>query len=69
MTWCEKREELSVEELGVEGLGGDGWPLQDFLGDDDDGRTGERMWTLLHDDCAVGGVKNVQVRNQLVEEL
>ena len=41
MAQCEKREEFSVEELGVEGLGGDSWPLQDFLGDDDDERTGE----------------------------
>ena len=40
----EKREEFGVEELGAEGLRGDSWSLQDFLGDGDDERTGERRW-------------------------
>ena len=31
----EKREELSVEELGVEGLSDDSWLLEDFFGDGD----------------------------------
>ena len=53
MAQCEKREEFSAEELGVEGLGGGSWLLQVFLGDGDNERTGERRWSLLHDDCAV----------------
>ena len=68
MAQCEKREEFSVEELGVNGLGSGSWLLQVFLGDGDNERTGERRWSLLHDDCAVGGVIICQVRNQLVEE-
>ena len=52
MARYEKREEFGVEELGVEGLGGDSWHLQDFLGDGDE-RAGERRWMLLHDGHAV----------------
>ena len=38
MAQCEKREEFSIEELGVEELGGGSWLLQDFLGDGDNYR-------------------------------
>ena len=50
MAQGEKREEFGVEELGVEGLGGDSWLFQDFLGDGDDEHAGERGWSVLHDD-------------------
>ena len=40
MGQCEKRGEFRVEELRVEGLGGNSWLLQHFPGDGDDQRTG-----------------------------
>ena len=41
MAQSEKRE-FGVEQLGVEGLGGDSQLLQNFLGDGDSERAGER---------------------------
>ena len=68
MAWLEKRE-YSVKELGVEELIGVNWSLEDFFRDSDDEHGGERGWSVLHDDCAVGSVIICEVTNQLAEGL